>query len=90
MINFFVITMVVSVKLRRRTIWTHNPLYRNFAKAGMFSGSIQDDGVVRNKVSIYNEMSLRYGEYCTSINVGPYRVRVQCRYQDMGKGAVTV
>ncbi len=33
------------VKQRQRARWTHNALYRNFVKAGVFSGSIRDDRV---------------------------------------------
>ncbi len=39
-----------SVKLRRCAVWTREALYQNFAEAGTFSGSIQDDRVW-NKVS---------------------------------------
>ncbi len=46
----FTYTRVVPVKLRRPNIRTHNALYRNFAKAGVFSVSIPDDRV-QNKVS---------------------------------------
>ncbi len=38
------------MKQRQHAVQTHNALYRNFAKAGMFNSLIRDDRV-QNKVS---------------------------------------